>query len=205
MFFNVSENISRIYQFILSNAYIKYPTCRYTSRYNRKIKNYYVETNYGKYPDEDKFNTAQEDDTSYSTNNFLYSRLSEIINLKKTNLNKYNTSIDINTNTYLTRKMLGLQTNMFFFNEEIIDDYKFGYENEVQSRALLGFSFDKIKKKFDNQKIDSFTICIENGISPNYVDNFTTYNIYTYYEGAIDYNFDEHGNPILNNDNNNNI
>ena len=57
-----SNNVSNIFQLILSDAYKAYPKCRFSSRYNRKMKNYWIETQFGNYPKE----VNKDDNTSYT-------------------------------------------------------------------------------------------------------------------------------------------
>ena len=96
-----SNNVINIYQIIINDAYKAYPTCRFSSRYNPKIKNYWIETEFGNYPNE----INKEDNTTYTENNFIFHRLKSCFNVKNSLLNNYNTSIDNNTKLYITKKI----------------------------------------------------------------------------------------------------
>ena len=198
IFFNEpSKNIKNIYQFILSRAYEKYPLCRFSSRYNRKIKNYWIETDFGRYPSEEDFNGANET-TADSVNNFLFDRLNKFLDLSKSNLNVFNTAIDTNTQIYIARKTNEEESKLIIFNDNIniMDYFSFGYDKEVQSRALFGFSLPLIKRYLgiEGKSLKNFYICFENGLSFDYQDTFALYQLYTYGEGILEYEFDNEGN-----------
>lgn len=183
--------VKNIYQIIISKAYEKYPTCRFSSRYNRKIKNYFIETQYGIYPR--KLN--QYNNCSFSENNFLFNNLSKSFDVDNSAINIYNASIDNNTQMYITKKLNNNDSELFLFSEYAnhLDNFLFGYFTEINSKCVLNINIEDVKKELKIQKeIGEFYMCIESDTvyEPEYKDNFANYEIITICETKIEYNID---------------
>lgn len=186
-----NNNVKNIYQIILSDAYKKYPTCRLTSRYNRKIKNYFIETEYGVYPKLlNKF-----DNTSFSENNFLFENNKKSFDTENSSINIYNSAMDNNTQMYITKKLNNNNSQLFLFSEyaNYFDEFLFGYFTEINSKCVLNFNINDIKKTLEigNKLLNEFYICIESDIvyEPEFKDEFSNYQIYTFCESKINYNY----------------
>ena len=189
-----SNNVTNIYQIILSDAYKTYPTCRFSSRYNRKIKNYWIETEFGNYPKE----INKDDNTSYTDSNLIYHRLKECFNVKNSCLNKYNTAMDNNTQLYITKKLNGEESNLIMFSDYANqqDNYLFGHFTEINSKCIFGINIKKLKRelKLEDKVLKEFYIRMQSDLPYSQTDNFNNYEIYTFAEGYIHYDFDEFGN-----------
>ena len=189
-----NNNVTNIFQLILSDAYKSYPTCRFSSRYNRKIKNYWVETEFGNFPKE----INKDDNTSYTESNLVYQRLKDCFNVKNSALNKYNTAMDNNTQMYITRKLNGEESNLILFSDYANqhDNYLFGYFTEINSKCVFGINVRKLRRelKIENKTLKEFYIRMQTDIPYGTKDTFNNYEIYTFAEGYIHYDFDEFGN-----------
>lgn len=192
------NNVRNIFQMILSKAYKKYPTVRMLSRYNRKVKNYWVETEFGTYP---KLINKVEN-TSYSENNFVFEQLKDCLDLSVTNLNRYNTAMDDNTQMYITKKLNNRTSTLFQFAEYAnhMDNFFFGYFTEINSKCLFGINIPKVKRELgiEGQNLKEFYICCETDLiyEPQFKETFANFETYTYIEGEISYEFDRRGNIL---------
>ena len=103
----------------------------FSSRYIRKIRNYWIETKAGNYPNE----MNKDDNTSYKDSNIVQQRLKDCINIKNSCLNKYNSAMDNNTQLYITRKLNNEESNLIMFSDYTNqqDSYLFGYFTEINS------------------------------------------------------------------------
>ena len=167
---------------------------RFSSRYNRKIKNYWIETQYGNYPNE----VNKDDNTSYTESNIIYHRLKDCFNVNKSCLNKYNTAMDNNTQLYITKKLNGEESNLILFSDYANqhDNFLFGYFTEINSKCVFGINMLKMKRelKLENKALKEFYIRMQSDLSYDFNENFNNFEIFTIAEGYIHYEFDEFGN-----------
>ncbi len=198
IFHNFYPNaLKNIYHLIYNSAYYKYPTYRALNRYNRHIRNMWIEVDGRKLPKEViKTNCA---DTS---ENSLYRRLGQCFPLDASAINPQNFAIDNNTQLYLTMKLNGLPNNLIKFGNTIsYDKFLFGYHNEIVSKAILGLNMLAIKEGLtkdvsDSISFDRFEVHFENDLphkSTNSLTDFDSYEMYTYGECIMTFEFDSNG------------
>lgn len=203
-----SNNVKNIFQIILLKIYEKYPTYRMTSRYNRHVKNYWIETDKGKYP---KL-LNQYDNTSSSNSNFLFENLKKSIDVEESCMNQYNTAIDTNTQLFITKKLNSSKEDLFLFSDyaNFYDDFFFGYFTEINSKAIFSLNMPTIRSALGigSAPMDPFFICFDSDLKfeKSYLsgnendkasDRFNAYEMYTFVEGSISYKFNQNGDLVM--------
>ena len=76
------------------------------------------------------------------------------------------------------------------------DNFLFSYFTQINWKCILGFNINKLKRelKLENKVLKEFYIRIQTDIPYNQKDSFNNYELYTYAEGFINFDFDEFGN-----------
>jgi hypothetical protein len=99
-FCNTRKNVDNFFHIIWNNSYLKFPTYRQTCRYSRNLTSYDIEINKAKFPKE-----SGGSNTSNNRSNFLFSRLSNCMDINSSCLNNTNTSLDVSSSLYITKKL----------------------------------------------------------------------------------------------------
>ena len=191
------NTLRKIYHLIYNKAYIKYPTYRALNRYNRHIRNMWIEVNGRKLPKE-----ILKKSSANSDENTLFNRLSKCFIIQNSAINIQNFSIDNNTQLYVTMKLNGYNNSLINFGQTInFDKFIFGYENEIISKAIFGFNLDSLRNGLTAEvnnsiSFDKFEVHFENDIVQqidSVIQDFDLFEMFTYGEYIVTFEFDSNG------------
>lgn len=188
------DKLENIYQLIYNQAYKQYPTYRKSNRYSRQMRTYWLDLGNKRYPTPE---LMQPSNTSSSFNNFVFGQLKKCFNTKESNLNNANTSLDINTSMYVTKKLNNAKCEMLKLDETVMrGKYTFGYGNEIIGKAIFGINLNDIRKTMCHNEdfvIKEMEIYMDSNIPLDAIDNFALYEMFTIGEGRINFEFNHDG------------
>ena len=153
-FLNISkQNIINIYHCIYNNGYTNYPTLRQLARYSRQITLYGFEINNIIIPSEYLIGN-----TGDNNNNIQFIRyLSNCFNLYNSAINEINISLDTSTSMYITKLLYKKYNKNLFYknNDDILLPDKYGYNNEILGKNMLGFNLEELNSKLNKPMLIS--------------------------------------------------
>lgn len=144
--FKFDKNVRQYFHIITNTAYKKTHTYRKSTRFNRGLRAYMLTINGVSYPE---IPMTGEADSSDETNIF-FKELQKCVRTGGSKINLGNFALDSSTTMYLTRKLYGETAGkMFKFDSDTNLRYvfKFGYDDEMLGKCVIGISLDSVKDK----------------------------------------------------------
>ena len=171
------DHLHNVYLFYTNTDYKFYPTARQNSRYSRLVKRIAGKVNGIKYPESDllinnAINHGNEMQVQELGKSSYYSR---------SLLNEYNIALDVNTCSYVTRKLQGHACKLLQDDDDQ-DGVKLQATNdrnyEIMSKSIMSINFDEFSKKLNTEydlRFRFLALEIESDLLARDYDNYPIY------------------------------